>query len=66
MNVSNLRTFADTILFRYVLLNGRVRRVRHFPHRATIKNVKSFALKVQFPSCRGDDEIQPLPLENRS
>jgi hypothetical protein len=66
MIVSNLRTFADRGLVRYVLLTGKVRRGRHFSHRATIKNVKSFALKVQFPSRRGSDGVQPLPLENGS
>jgi hypothetical protein len=43
-----LRTFAGWSSGRYVILNGRVTQSTQFPASASSKNVKTFALKVQF------------------
>jgi hypothetical protein len=48
ISTSNLRTFAGWSSGRYVILNGRVTQSTHFPASASSKNVKTFALKVQF------------------
>jgi hypothetical protein len=61
--MSNLRTFVDRCLHRYVTLKGRLSHGSRCLRWLSVANVKSFALKVQFRSRRGG--IQLLPLENR-
>ena len=52
--MSNLRTFVDRTLHRYVTLKRRVSHGSHFLRWLFLANVKSFALKMQFRSRRGE------------
>jgi hypothetical protein len=48
ISTSNLRTFAAYSSGGYVIMNGRVSQGTQFQALALSKNVKTFALKVQF------------------